>query len=216
MISFWKQTRLTVAGVALLAVAAPASALVIDFESITASSCNSFPSITTQGFDFTTVAPILFACDGTRVDLASNGTNTVGSQTPTITTMAQTGGGLFSLIAIDLAELFIGNSPKNLRVQVKGRVQGGGIVRVVFLLDGINDGAGGAADFETFILPGNFVNLTSLNITGVPTDRIFRRFMFDNIVVTTQVVPEPTSLLLLGVGLAALARRCGSVARAVE
>ena len=73
-----------------------------------------------------------------------------------------------------------------------------------FVLDGINDGAGGVADFQTFVaaFSGTFINLQfSSNDLGVGD------FSIDNVNVTAvdAAVPEPASLLLLGGGLAGLA-----------
>ncbi len=62
----------------LLAGAGHANALVIDFESVPATgTCLPLLSspLTTQGFVFSTL--LFFSCDGSRGDLASNGTNTV-------------------------------------------------------------------------------------------------------------------------------------------
>ena len=183
-----------------------ANALVVDFESLPPGGGCYIPSnpFSTQGFDFSTVGFGFFVCGGTRSDLPSNGTNTVGSEEPTVTTMSRSGGGIFSLNSIDLGELFVG-TPFGHQVQIDGNLQGGGMVSALFTLDGINDGVGGAADFETFLLPNTFTNLNSVVLTGLHSSQLDPRFMFDNIVVDAQVVPEPALLPLLVIGLAGMA-----------
>ena len=193
--------------VAALALVAPANAAVIDFESIATGACRAAPSIATDGFTFSTAAQNLFSCDGTRFDLPSNGTITVGSENPTVTTMALTGGGTFSVQSIDLGELFVDNTAPHL-VELTGHRLDGGTVNTTFALDNINDGAGGVADFQTFLVPSSFVNLRSLVLTG--TGQNDPRFMFDNVgvdAVDATPVPEPTSLLLIGSGLGAITAR---------
>jgi hypothetical protein len=200
------KTRLTgwslpaLAFAATFVAASPANASVIDFQSIATGTCVSVGnSFTTQGFTFSTGASNFFSCDGTRNDLPSNGTITVGSESPTVTTMTQFGGGAFSMQSIDLGELFTSQTGPH-QVQIAGNVSGGGTVSATFDLDNINDGVGGVADFQTFLLPSSFDNLQSVVLTGtLPTDD--PRFMFDNIVVDAgelAPVPEPTTVLLLG------------------
>ncbi len=125
--------------------------------------------------------------------------------------MSQVGGGAFSLISVDLAELFIG-TPPGLQVQIDGVLFGGGSVSTTFSTDGINDGpAGVVADFETFSLPAGFGNLTEVTFTGSNPNSIDQRFQFDNL-----VVPEPGAGLTFGLGMIGLVvmgrRRCPPVA----
>lgn len=185
---------------ATLVVGTPASALVIDFESIATGACVSAgTSFTTQGFTFSTGAFTFFSCDGTRTDLASNGTITVGSENPTVTTMTKSGGEAFSVQSIDLGELFTSETGSH-QVRITGDLSGGGTVSATVDLDNINDGSGGVADFQTFSLPSSFDNLQSLVLAGtLPLED--PRFMFDNIVVGAgelSPVPEPSTALLLG------------------
>ena len=182
--------------------ATSAWALTIDFESLPAGGCLATDTpVSTQGFTFSTPASNFFVCNSTRANLPSNGTITIGSEQPTVTTMTRDGGGTFPLVSIDLAELFVG-LPAADQVQIDGSLAGGGVVSVTFDLDGINDGPGGLDDFETFLLPGGFSDLTSVVFTGLNSQGQDPRFTFDNV-----VVPEPATALLLCGGMVALAAR---------
>ena len=190
---------------ALLISAGHADAVVIDFESVPTGDClNIGTPLTTQGFTFTTLSSNLYTCDGTRSSLASNGTTTMGSEAfPAQITMSQAGGGAFALLSLDLGELRTSTPPGN-RVRVDGVVFGGGSVSILYSLDGINDGAGGLADFETFILPAGFGSLSEVTFNGLHSGGGAQaRFLVDNIVAT----PEPSTLLLLSAGLAGLGLR---------
>lgn len=112
-------------------------------------------------------------------------------------------GGTFSLLSIDLAEAnTVGPATS---VDVTGNLFGGGTIMLNFVLDGLRDGDGGIADFETLVLGAGWTNLVSVELKGqgAPGDNYFA---FDNIVVDNAQVPEPTSLALLGMGVTGL---CG-------
>ncbi|MEZ5418126.1 MAG: hypothetical protein R2708_12375 [Vicinamibacterales bacterium] len=51
----------------------------------------------------------------------------------------------------------------------------GGVVTHTVTLDGLHDGQGGVDDFGHFTLPGTFVNLTSVQFTGLPRRQPRRR-----------------------------------------
>jgi hypothetical protein len=98
------------------------------------------------------------------------------------------------------------------QIDVVGNLRGGGTVQASYSLDLINDGAGGAPDFQTFALPPTFTNLQSVMITGSgsPNANIF---IVDNLRMTTIPIPEPGSVTLAVVGVAAAmgvvgVRRC--------
>lgn len=158
----------------------PAGQGIIDFDSTPTGAClNITNSFSTQGFRFTTEAiSNLFSCDGTRLDLPYNGTTYLGSEEPATITVVREDGASFSLDSIDLGELFTNQGPGQ-QVQIVGTPETGGPVSITFTLDDVNDGPGGADDFETFAFPSGFVDLVSVTMTGIhPTDP---RFSLDNI-----------------------------------
>lgn len=95
----------------------------------------------------------------------------------------------FGLLSLDLAE-YSTNSLAPITVHVVGYgLQGQRIGEVNLTTDGINDGIGPLADFQTFTLDSRFANLYRVEMT---TDF----WSLDNIVISG--VPEPsTSALLL-------------------
>ena len=103
---------------------------------------------------------------------------------------------VFGLLSVDLAEYSTVFSNEPATVPFLGYQQGGGIVTNVFTTDGIIDGTGPLADFQTFYFT-NFTDLTRVEIPGPPSPS---GWSLDNLVVST---PEPaTSGLLLAGGLA--------------
>lgn len=74
------------------------------------------------------------------------------------------------------------------------------------VLDQINDGTGGVADFQSFVstLSGPFVEL---RFTGLLGPQGGHDFTIDNLTLGAAAVPEPASLLLLGSGLLVGIRR---------
>ena len=202
---------LTLPAVVLLLLASPVGATLVDFQSITTGSCFGFPvggSFTTQGFTFTPPATDKFSsCQGTRSDLGSNGTTSifvdlVSTLNSTIL-VAESGGLAFSLIGFDASELWV-SSVEATSVFVEGTLSGGGTVSTSFALDGIIDGPGGVADFQSFLLPGTFVDLLSVRFVGQGGSGA-KRYLLDNVEMIS--VPEPSTALLLGSALASLAAR---------
>lgn len=106
-------------------------------------------------------------------------------------------GDTFSLSSFDAGEAHLTLNYAS-AIQVIGTLIGGGTVVNTFTLDGINDGTGSLADFQTFNLTG-FNNLTSVNFQPIAGRGIF--FSIDNLNVTTTTIPEPVSVFLIAMGL---------------
>ena len=134
----------------------------------------------------------------------SNGTKYIGLDA-SILVMQRIDGHTFSLSSFDAAEglrdgdAFVSPAEK---LRVDGSLAGGGTVSVTFDFDGIDDGTGPLADFQTFTLPETFNNLTAVTFIGLDASGTpgLNIFSIDN----AQVVPEPASLTLVGFGLVAL------------
>ena len=108
-------------------------------------------------------------------------------------------GSAFNLISVDLAEYSTAFQTP-LMVPFTGHLVDGGTVTTSFTTDGIIDGDGPLADFETFYFSPEFSNLTRVEIQTPG-------WSLDNLVLK---IPEPTPFSLLPVGallLGILARR---------
>jgi hypothetical protein len=99
-------------------------------------------------------------------------------------------GSLFNLDAVDLAEYSTVVSDA-VTVHFVGYRFDGSVVTTDFTTDGIIDGTGPLADFQTF----NFQDFTGLTRVEIPTDG----WSLDNLMVS-QMVPEPTTTALLLIG----------------
>jgi hypothetical protein len=133
-------------------------------------------------------------------DFPYNGT-TVGVSHDDVV-LSRVGGGTFSISQFD----FAGWPSAELPFRVVGNLFGGGQLFGSFTPDGVSDGLGGAADFQTFIFGLQWTNLVS--VTWVHNGGNQGLFGLDNIVVDQEApVPEPSTMLLLGTGLSAAARR---------
>lgn len=211
--------------VASVLAASPAWAVVIDFEGT-----GPFPAfynpLTTQGFTFTSggSSSVVTIFNGTpcNSNCAANGTATfiagglgLNPFTDQPVVMTSAAGNSFYLNAFDFAE-FVGDSASYDKnelnaswIVLRGNLSGGGSVSQLFPLDGLNDGPGGANDFQSALLSPIWVvsRLSSLEFQGYnllgPTTP--RGFMLDNIDSTE--VPEPGTLTLIGAGLAGLGLR---------
>lgn len=120
----------------------------------------------------------------------------------------------FSLLSADIAELFRAGDPGTQfhAVQFTGYTVGGGVLTSSFLLDGIGDGPGGDADFQTVTFGTDWRNLGIVNVTGLSANGEFGDFALDNLVVTVNplpVVPEPATwaMMIAGFVLAGMALR---------
>ena len=108
-------------------------------------------------------------------------------------------GSPFSLLSVDLAE-YSTVVPDAVTVHFIGYRVDGSIVTQDFTTDGIIDGTGPIADFQTFYFGPEFSNLIRVEIPTFP-------WSLDNLV----VVPEPGtwSLIILGAGVATILFRKG-------
>jgi hypothetical protein len=98
-------------------------------------------------------------------------------------------GSLFSLVSMDLGEFSTLYSGQPLTVSFIGYHPDGSTVTESFTTDGIIDGTGPLADFQTF----HFTGFTDLTRVEVPT----YGWSLDNLVVS---VPEPASGTVLALG----------------
>ena len=113
--------------------------------------------------------------------------------------VTQAGGGAFSLQSVDVSEWDIGFSRGN-TLTVSGALQGGGTISTTFTTDQ-------SFGFETFVFSNAWTNLLSVSFVDLNPDTGFGKLGFDNIVVNQPLaVPEPMTLTLLGLGVAAVAR----------
>jgi len=183
-------------------------ALVVDFESApTAAGCYTHGStLTTQGMTFTAVSAGsngLISCDGTDVNIGSNGTSSLADNNSAPDIDMQTASGApFDLLSLDVSELLVNAALGRNATQIGVGgfpAGGGGPLQALFNLDGTVDGPGGNADFQTFQLPTTFVNLTKAKITFTLGGLNGSEFLIDNI--NLQIVPEPSALVLTSIGL---------------
>ena len=204
----------------LTAVAASASAgtVTADFEGLTSSFLPA-PSVVSQGYTFAASGGSdlgVIAGGAVCVPLcADDGTATLifglpqgsGINPASIGPLVITGPQPFSLAGFDYAELQPTGSGANAeRLRVVGDLVGGGTMSQTVILDGINDGPGGVADFQTTSLTSAFTSaiFTQVSISGVRGDIAPGGFALDNVVLTGERggVPEPASwaLMILGFG----------------
>lgn len=88
-------------------------------------------------------------------------------------------------------------------ISVTGTKANNSTVSQNFILDQINDGIGGVADYQFFAsnLSGVFVKLS---FTGIANTNGGHDFSIDSLTLNGTSIPEPASLLLLSIGLAGL------------
>jgi len=200
-----KRMVVAVAAISLMAAVGSVQASVVTFDGVSSSGNPILTTLTTEGFTFTSGHFHTVDNWGTAW-MASNGTIYIGEEAGGLglpITMAAEGGQPFSLTRFDGAELWayeVGGYPNASYINLVGNLSGGGTVNTQFTLDGIIDCAGGAADFQTFALPGTFVNLVSVTFSGAQVIGAPGAIALDNIVVNGGVIPAPGALLLCGIG----------------
>lgn len=112
-------------------------------------------------------------------------------------------GGKFAVQSLQVSEYSsVFARPTTLRLV---GIQETGFVEELIVTDGIIDGTGPLADFELLGLGPVFTDLVAFEIHGIPEGSWSAPFAVDDVAYV--LVPEPATAALLGVGLAALARR---------
>ncbi|MEP3244857.1 MAG: PEP-CTERM sorting domain-containing protein [Sneathiella sp.] len=177
----------------------PASAVILDFETLQAGGTGfAFPGSSYEEDGFTLTAPGVdgFVSPRTGSSLYAGSTSLVINNVLNgFAALTKTGGGAFDVLSIDLAELRDGQQGPG-QVTFTGEKVGGLTQNISFTLDG------GENDFETFFFTSFFTDLTSLT-----WDQGFSfHHQFDNINVSASIsaVPLPAALPLYGAGVAFL------------
>lgn len=163
-----------------------------------------------QGYEIENLGDHPAQITGCSPPCASNGTQSLLNIGDGILRFSSIAGHAFTFNRFDAAESFSGQS--NIwagQLDIMAELLGGGIVQTSFILDHVNDGLGPPADFETFVLPSTFTDITTVTISG--SGGISRNdFSVDNLSFTVSSIPIPPAIWLFGsglVGLAAMARR---------
>ena len=171
--------------------------------------------ITSTGFLFTgagaSSGALIVAADGAACGppCASNGTQAMlvaGENVFFASSVAMTrsGGGTFVLSALDGGEMFSGAFPQWAAAEIDyvGYLGASTVMSGSLVLDGIIDGPGGANDFQTFSISGSLIDRIVFSGSGGTNGN--NGFSLDNLVVGDAVVPEPSSMVLVGLALLGL------------
>ena len=193
-----KRTCAFVSVLALLLAAAgsaKAGIITIDFESLRhddALNTGHGDLYSEDGFTLTETGSQDFHTFGTLEFRFSGSTSLFSDTIGGTITMTEDDGSEFGLISINLAEL---NASAVANVTFTGVLPTAGTTSQTFTIDGVAFGQ------ETFFFNPTFAALTSVSWTQASPFH-----QFDNIVVD-DLIPEPATLSLLGLGLLAVARR---------
>jgi len=134
---------------------------------------------------------------GSVVGAAENGTTYLKTALGDSLSFGFTDESLFDLVAVDLAEYSTVLSDP-VTVQFIGYFADGSTILQGFTTDGVIDGTGPLADFQTFYFSAGWVGLTRVEVPGFG-------WSLDNLVVRhPSGIPEPSALALWLLGAAAL------------
>lgn len=191
--------------------AVDASASIVTFGT---TSLGGVVSYSEAGFKFTGTggSALLVNGDSSNCICVDNGTPWMGAFNSSFAladtiVMKAADGHLFNLVSFDGAESFsssIGRIYWAAAIRVTGVLADDSVLVADFALDQISDGPGGVADFQSFTtgLTGAFKELRFSGVLGNGLD-----FTIDNLVATEASVPEPGSLVLVGLALFGLIAR---------
>ena len=210
-----KLTLTAVAVMCLGAATAHAAPTTVDFEDVLGGTLSA--SVTSRGFDFAgDLSGFIFATNGSKCRplCASNGTRTLLAAGPLFgdssqVTLTRHLGGTFVLTGLDAGEVFSGSRPQYAAARIDYSEFLGGLLVASgsIVLDGIIDGPGGLPDFQSFSVPGALVD--TIRFVGAGGANGNNGFSLDNLTIQdATAVPEPSGLLLVGLGLVGLAGAC--------
>ena len=203
-------------GFVAVAASAQAGTVTADFEGITATFTLP-PSVVSQGYTFAAAggsdlgviaggSQCVPGCTDDGTSTLIFGTATGGIIPASHNPLTITGPTPFSLSGFDYAELSPTPGANATFLRVTGLLTGGGTLSRIVDIDGIADGPGGAADFQTETFDNTFASsfFTSVTIAGMKNADLQGGFSLDNVVLTGERggVPEPASwaLMILGFG----------------
>ncbi|NVN90938.1 MAG: hypothetical protein HXX11_10080 [Desulfuromonadales bacterium] len=195
-----KKVLASVAMMGSIAIAGMAEASLIAFDSFPGSWNGPVDNLIDSGFLISGNSQGYWIADGPNFCMPEgpgNGTHYLMTQNGDVPiSVSSVSGHPFNLYSFQYAEQQINNyyAPY---VTVTGHLLGGNTVRATFLLDGINDGSGPLADFQTGILPDSFHNLISVDFVA-PN---YLRYSLDNISVDATPTPIPAAVWLFASGL---------------
>jgi len=204
-ISLFRALAVAIMGLAVTSGSAMAGDIVLDFSDVAPGTLSVFNPYQSQGFTLTSSSGgFVFNSPDTGNGVTQTpgmnsyyaNANGLAAFSPATVTLTQTDGDPFSLLSIALARNFeYDNAPT---VAFTGTLLGGGTVNETFT---VTTPTGPPAAFQTFSFTG-FTGLTSVS-WDQPNYQVAPLNQFTNITLST--VPEPSSLILGGIGTTGLA-----------